>query len=72
MYMDLTVNILINTKFIKFKNYSQAIATMIAFICAVVALLLPFVSMSIMYHFRKQVRKIKFTKRFGMLTEEVR
>jgi hypothetical protein len=72
MYMELVVNILINTKFIKFRNYSQVITSLMAFICSAFALLLPFLTMSIMYNARKEVRKIRFTKKFGMLTEEVR
>ena len=71
-YIDSAIQIILNTKVIKFSNYSQVVATLVAFAGGVSALLMPFIVMNVIYNNRKNVRKSSWVKKFGMLTEEVR
>src|SRR5690606_6839139 len=57
MYIEIALQVLINTKFIKFSNMSQLVTTAIALLFGTVSLLLPFIAMSIIYHNRRNIRK---------------
>eukprot|EP00347_Sterkiella_histriomuscorum_P011981 403370353 len=72
MYIELILQVIINTQFLKFKNYDQSVATLIAFIFGAVSLLLPFLTMTIIYHNRRHVKNLEWKKKFGMLTDECR
>ncbi|CDW72275.1 fu domain containing protein [Stylonychia lemnae] len=72
MYIELILQVLINTKFIKFRNFSQVISTLFAFIFGAISLLLPFLAMTVIYQNRKKIKQNSWNSRFGMLTEEVR
>lgn len=72
MYIELILQVIINTQFIKFKNYDQIVTTLIAFVFGAVSLLLPFLAMSLIYHNRKRIKSNRWQLQFGMLTEELR
>ena len=72
MYIELVLLVVLNTQFIKFSNISQIVATAFVFIFGTASLLLPFLTMTLIYDNRKLIRKHVWTKKFGMLTEEMR
>ncbi len=72
MYIEIVLAVIINTQFIKFSNRSQVIATSFAFIFGAACILLPFMTMSLIYINRKHIKKRDWKKKFGMLTEECR
>eukprot|EP00347_Sterkiella_histriomuscorum_P006839 403351236 len=72
MYIELILQVIINTQFPKFKNYDQSVATLIAFVFGAISLLLPFLTMTIIYHNRRHVKNLEWKKKFGMLTDECR
>ncbi|CDW87978.1 cadg multi-domain protein [Stylonychia lemnae] len=72
MYIELILQVIINTQFIKFENRDQIIATLVAFIFGTISILLPFLSMTVIYHNRKMIKKFQWKKSYGMLTDEVR
>ena len=48
------------------------VTTLIAFVFGAISLLLPFLTMTLIYHNRRVIRSLKWKKKFGMLTEECR
>jgi hypothetical protein len=72
MYIEIALSVVVNTQFIKFSNISQLVATCFAFIFGAIALLLPFLTMTLIYSNRRRIRKTSWRKRFGMLTDECR
>lgn len=71
MYIEITLQVIINTQFIKFSNWSQIITTALAMVFGTLALLMPFITMTLIYHNRRHIRKHKWKKSFGMLTDEL-
>ena len=57
MYLELIMQIIINTIFVKFKNFDQLVTTLTAFLFGTLALLLPFMAMTQIYEQRKKVNK---------------
>ncbi|CDW86063.1 cadg multi-domain protein [Stylonychia lemnae] len=72
MYIELILQVLINTKFIKFSNFSQMVSTCTASAFGFISLFLPFLTMTIIYHNRKKTSHNFWNSSFGMLTEEVK
>ncbi|CDW85864.1 cadg multi-domain protein [Stylonychia lemnae] len=72
MYIELILQVLINSKFIKIRNYSQTVSTLCAFVFGTLSLLLPFLAMTMIYRNRKMIKQNSWNDRFGMLTEEIR
>jgi hypothetical protein len=70
MYFEMIITILVNTEFVKFRNRSQIIATLFAFVFGAFSLLFPFILMSVIYANRKSVRKRTWRVKFGELTDE--
>ena len=56
-YIEITMQVVLNTQFIKFKNNDTLIATAAAFVLGVISLLLPFVAMTLIYNSRKKIQK---------------
>lgn len=71
-YIEIIISVILNTKLIKFSNPSQIMATGFVFVFGAIGLLLPFLTMSLIYSNRKQIRKASWRNRFGMLTDECR
>lgn len=71
MYIEIVLQVLINVKFIKFKNLSQVITTVFAIVFGAISLLLPFIAMTVIYHNRKSIRKHHWKMKYGMLTDEL-
>lgn len=69
-YLEFILQLIINSKFMKFSNRDQFIASLIAFVFCTASLLLPFITMAIIYSNRKRVGSQKWRRSFGMLTEE--
>eukprot|EP00347_Sterkiella_histriomuscorum_P005340 403356986 len=72
MYIELILQVVVNTQFVKFKNLDQMITTLIAFIFGAISLLLPFMAMTLIYHNRRIIKSKKWKMKFGMLTDECR
>eukprot|EP00347_Sterkiella_histriomuscorum_P013631 403363980 len=70
MYIELILQVVINTQFIKFKNIDQMITTLIAFIFGAISLLLPSMGMTLIFHNRRILKNKKWKMKFGMLTDE--
>lgn len=70
MYFEMVITIVVNVGFVKFRNKSQLIASLTAFMFGTFTLLLPFILMTVIYANRKNVRKRIWMIKFGMLTEE--
>lgn len=70
MYIELIIQVIINTQFIKFKNFDSMIATFTAFAFGAISLLLPFLTMTLIYHNRKKIRSKTWNMKFGILTED--
>ena len=70
MYFDMVIQIFVNVSFIKFRNKSQLIASLVCFIFGTFSLMYPFIMMTVIYANRKIIRKRKYTIQFGMLTDE--
>lgn len=71
-YIEIIISVILNTKLIKFSNPSQIMATSFVFVFGAIGLLLPFLTMSLIYSNRKHIRKSSWRNRFGMLTDECR
>lgn len=56
MYIELILQVIINTQFIKFKNFDCIVTTCVAFMFGSISLLLPFLTMTLIYHNRKKVK----------------
>ncbi|CDW90935.1 cadg multi-domain protein [Stylonychia lemnae] len=59
-------------QFLKIRTASMVLASGIALITGAIAMLMPFLVMSLIYHHRKSVNKEKWNNQFGMLTYEVK
>ncbi|CDW90898.1 cadg multi-domain protein [Stylonychia lemnae] len=72
MYIELIMQVVINTQFIKYRNQSQIIATLTVFAFGAISLLLPFITMTVIYKNMKKIQKKNWIYSWGMLTEELR
>lgn len=48
------------------------LATGVAFVFGVFVLMVPFITMTIIYKSREVIRKKRFVRKFGMLSDELR
>ncbi|CDW90923.1 fu domain containing protein [Stylonychia lemnae] len=71
LYFELALIILINTKFIKFSNSSQMIASTTLFFIGSFSITLPFLLMTLIYQNRKNIEKRKWKHSLGILTEDL-